>query len=281
MEEAWFRKAARGMGAGLLSVFVLCWAGPLHAQADAAQLSRQLAAMVQEQFGTDAQLDAQIASMYGAQLSPEKTAIARRALRVMFFHEGMAPFLARLIAPVLKSSSMSQKQLLAAVSEGIQGLQAKGFGRLRPEQQALLIRHITEMARKISPVDCKAMFLGQVNTQESSRLEREYIGSLPLPKFELITTLYRDSALAELSGYPDPRPLNAQQAALAKTLYEDVAVQRLAKLPVEMIQRIQRNGAGSDAAEYCLYMSTYIESMLDMDEPYKSWQLARFIQSLQ
>jgi hypothetical protein len=246
-----------------------------------AEMTRVLSDELAKQFGTRAQLDAAVAKTYGVDLSPEKARVARDFLQSILFHEGMSAYFAEVITPLVGPKT-TRNDLVTAAFEGVQQLQMQGLLRLPTERQAAFIRHTLSMVRSLPTSMCKAMFLSQVDGPGMARMERRYIANLPLGKFEAVTNLYKQAVVAQLTGYPDVRQLNAQQVQLAEKVYADALDKRTTtRFPRAVSQRIYANPAEADASEVCVVMSMTLEALLDLREPYRTWQLTRFIQSIQ
>lgn len=260
----------------------LCLPAPTFAEAEAVtKVAERIAVELRRQFGTSEQLDTVITKTYGVQLSREKAEVARHVMRTLLFNEAVPQYVAKLLVPVYRPD-ITQKEMASAVVEGIAQMQVKGLARLPPERQAAFVVHMVSMSQSIAPAACKAMFLGQLDTNASVALERRYIANLPVGKFEAISNLYKDAAEAELAGYPDARVINQQQAKLAEKVFEAASIRRLrVRVPQAVIQRVNEGVDSAQPAEVCAVLSAKIGGMLDMDEPYKSWQLTRFMQSMQ
>jgi hypothetical protein len=154
--------------------------------------------------------------------------------------------------------------------------------RLKTESQAAFVSHILALARGVDSENCKAMFLGKLSTAEAAALERKYVAGLPLEQFQSILNLYRDATVAELAAYPDVRTITPEQAALAEKVFDDSAKKRvLAAVPTDVLRRVGQDAAAAPAEEVCTTIVTYSESMLDLPEPYRSWKLTRFAESMQ
>lgn len=270
-------------------LFVMCWvtvalvlAMPANAQSiTVPQLANRLAIDLKSQFGTTEQLNAAITRTYGEQLSPEKEEVARNTLRVLMSNDAVPMYLAKLLVPIY-GPGITRKEVASAMAEGLAQMQVKGLARLSADRQAAFVTHMVSMTKAIPASVCKAMFGGRLDTNASAAIERRYIASLPLDRFEAITNLYKEAAEAELAEYPDARVINHSQAKLAEKVYEAASAKRLrAKLPQAVIQRVLQGVDSAPPSEVCSVMSESIAGMLDMSEPYRSWQLTRFTQSMQ
>ena len=275
------RYTIRRVAEAVMVMATLGWTASLHAQSDTvSKLAAQVAVELRRQYDTNEQLDSVVTKTYGVKLPAEKAEVARRTLRALIFNDALPEYVAKLLLPVYRPG-ITPKELTAAATEGIAHMQVKGIARLQPERQAAFVSHVIDMARAIPPSSCKAMFLGQMSTVESAALERMYIAALSLGKFEAVSNLYREAAEAELAGYPDVRTINSQQAKLAEKVYEAASVKRIrSQVPQDVIRRVNQDAASAAPSEVCAVMTSNIEGMLDLTEPYRSWQLTRFVQSM-
>jgi hypothetical protein len=281
MERVHCKSVMRWLASATLTLAVLTGASALAQTPSLAKATEQLRTEIARQFGAEEQLDAALMKAYGVELTEEKAEVSRRALRTLIFNDATPDYIAKLLMPVYRPQ-LSQQEVVAVVMEGILELQVRGLQRLAPSRQALLVSHIVDMARALPPSTCKALFLGQIATKEAADLERRFIASLPLSRFEGIVTVYREATEAELAGYPDERSINAQQAKLAQKVYDEAIGKRVrAQSSKEAIARVKADIASAPAGEVCSVMSSSVQAMLDMPEPYKSWQLTRFVQSMQ
>ena len=271
----------RWLASATLTLAVMTGASGLAQTPSLTKATEQLRTEIARQFGAEEQLDAALMKAYGVELTEQKAEVSRRALRALLFNDATPDYIAKRLMPVPRPQ-LSQQEVVAVVMEGILELQVRGLQRLAPNRQALLVSHIVDMARALPPSTCKALFLGQIATKDAAELERRFIASLPLSRFEGIVTVYREATEAELAGYPDERTIDAKQAKLAQKVYEEAIGKRVrAQTPKQAIARVKADSASAPAGEVCAVMSASVQAMLDMREPYKSWQLTRFVQSMQ
>lgn len=263
--------------------FMLSAAAPVYAQSTdlTARVTVEISREIHRQYATDAQIDAVILKTYGVKLAPEKLQVARRILKDILFDEAVPKYVAGLIVPVWRTG-MTVEQMQQAMLEGIMQLQVKGIGRLPAQKQSLFISHILGMTRSIPSSLCKAMYLGQIDTKTSIEMERHYIANLPLERFEAISNFYREAAKAELAGYPAARTINASQAQLAEQALGVAWGTRMRKKDaVETMQLVLADMPSAQAGELCMVMSEMLEAMLEMPEPYRSWQYTLFVENMQ
>jgi|ERR1035437_3442559 hypothetical protein len=245
------------------------------------QYSELLKVELTAQFGTKEKLNAAITKLYGTKLSPEKEEVARNNLRTLVFNDAVPIYLARLIWPIFRPE-MTSNEVSAAMLEGMAQMQTRGFMRLPTERQAELVSQTVSMAKAISSSDCKALMTGRLDGNASSLVERSYVASLPFEKFSSILNLYKQATEAELAGYPEVRAINQSQAKLADTAWEAATIKRLReKLPRDVVLRVVNGIDTAPSSEVCSVVSERLAAMLDMTEPYRSWQLIRFTQGTQ
>lgn len=253
-----------------------------------AQSDQRLTSLVEEvahelrkAYGTTAQMDALIAKQFGQELPSAKTRVLREHYRALFFHEKMPEALLKILLPIYRPS-MTDKELYAVGFEGMLQVQMKGLARLAPDRQTAFVRYISEMASSLPSSVCKRMFLGQIDTPESTEIERKFFAALPLPRFEAIVSLYREAIDAELVGYPSARSINASQAKFADDALQEAFIGRLRRnVPRQVTIRVLEDPHNAEARDVCAVMLERVHALLDLDDPYKSWALTRFAESLQ
>lgn len=243
------------------------------------KLAEEVAFEIKRQYGTPERLAALVTRVYGP-LSPDKADAARYIMRSILFHDGVPDFAAKLIAPIY-SPGVSANDLSVAVTEGMIQLQLSGISRLDAQRQASFVRYTVDIARMMPPEICKALYLGQLSSEQSVAVERRYLVQMPTPRFVSILNLYKEAIDAELSGYPDVRVISREQAMLAEKVYRGAAIKRAAaRMSQQALQSIDQDPQSALAQDVCDFMVVILEGMLDIPEPYRSWQLARFAQNL-
>lgn len=268
------------------AVFSLCFVvgclafSPLRAQTvEVRKLAEDVAFEIKRLYGTPERLDALITKVYGP-LSPEKANAARHIMRGILFHEGVANYAAQLIAPIYRPG-VTANELSSAVTEGMMQLQLSGIARLDAQSQASFVRYSVDIAQMMPPEMCKAMYLGQLTSAQSAVVERRYLVQMPLPRFTSILNLYKESIDAELSGYPDVRSISREQAMLAEKVYTSTVTRRAAaQMSRQALQSIDEDPQSALPEDVCNFLVVILEGMLDLSEPYRSWQLTRFAQGL-
>lgn len=274
------RRAAAALAFGLV---LASGAAPAHADAELeAKIAKEFNGMLMDNYGTDAKIDAAVARVYGSSLSPEKAKVARENLWAMMFHPQLPSYMARSLAHLYEAPGVSKQDIAAATRQTLYSLKMKGLLRLNAEHQAQALRHSVAMARWLPVAQCKALLLDQLQPAQSSRLERQFTEQLPLTEFEAVGAMYRDATTAELVGYPEVRSINEDQAAVALKVYGTAIAKRLQEsLPEDVIARVTADSATAPAGEVCSFLTTAMLALLDMPEPFRSWQLIRFMEAMQ
>jgi len=266
--------AALALALAVLSP-VAMWPCEARAQSKSAeQIAVSVRLVLREQYGTPEQIDAVVHRLYGATLSPQKAEVARRTFLTLAFHKAFPMYLGKLLEPIYRAGVTSTAQIKPLVQDGVEHTFGKGFTRISAEQQEVLLRHVLDMFRALEPSECKRMFLGQVSTTEFDALERRFAAELPLEKFKALNEVYVAAMEAELNGYPDARSVSTEQAKLA-----DEALNRAAdkRIPREVFDRVVADVPNASPTDACSFMTSFSESMLDLDEPYRSWLLTQFV----
>ena len=246
-----------------------------------AEMLQRVAAEAQRLYGSDEAMDATVARLYGIRISPAHVGVARAQLRSVLLHESYHRYLLQLVLPIAGPGT-TDAQLRSAVMEGVSVLQAKGLLRLPAERHEDFAHHLLEMTRVLPPEVCKGLFLGTVPLADANMIERAYMASLPLARFEHIVTLYIDAAKAELERQPNARSLSAEQAALANQAHKLAMVRKVrAALSPEAVARVLRERQDAPARDACTLFTLTIEAMVDLPEPYRTWRILQFVREMQ
>lgn len=247
------------------------------------EISRFMVRFFQAIADDQEMLDAVIAKAYGTRLSPDKLEVTRRMMRSNLTDPRMGQHVASVAAPFVKANPAATETQLSMVGmEAMALLQTRGLKRLSPENQAFMVQHVVGLARGIPVATCKRMGLEQVGTEEAAQIERSYIAGLPLGRFEAVTNLYDAAMKAEVRGYPDVRTITPEQAQLAESVYEQSLRTRFSNdMTPAQIGRVVDNMAAAPAPEVCAFLVSTLTAILDMPEPYKTWQLVRFVEGMQ
>lgn len=244
-------------------------------------LERALVIELQARWAGGEEIDRTVTQAYGPELRPENREFARNHLKRILFHPKMARYAARLVEPVM-SPTLTKGEMMTVMLEGMGSMQAKGIARLPANRQAQFVGHLVDMMKAIPAEACKSLLLGQLNTAQSANVERRYIASLPLKKFKTVTLLYGDAMEAELNGTYPVRNINDDQAALAAKALEKAFTKRLiAMRKPDLIERVSHDSTSAPASEVCAFYVEYFRAMLDLGEPYRTWQLSKYIGMIQ
>jgi hypothetical protein len=285
------RKTFAGIAriSGLALVVLVCTLLPFSASAQPdralGDLERSVLATMEEEarrlYGSDEAMDAAVARVYGTRISAAHVEVARTRLRRVMLHREFHRYLLQLLLPIA-SAETTPAQVRSAMLEGIAALQAKGLLRLPAQRQEDLAHHMLEMIRVLPPEVCKGFFFSTVSTGDANLMERAYIASLPLEKFDLILTLYTDAALAELENFPVARTLSPEQAALADQAHTQAMLRKFrGALSPEAVARVFRDRLAAPAQDACTLFTLTVEAMVDLPEPYRTWRILQFVRDMQ
>lgn len=273
---------------GALFALVLLGATAAHAQPvkelpppTAAQLIPTLVEFRDGLIKSDAAVDALLDKTYREQLSTEQRDVMRRYVRTIMSSDAYIGYVARAAAGAAKAE-MSLSDVKAVVANSVVTLQVKGLARMPAEAKLKFAQHLAAAVRSVSPSTCKALFNGQLSTLESSAVEVHFLLSLPTERLSDIVTMYAESALAELNDYPSKSIVTAEESRLADGAYRSAMRKRMqATLDSETIAYFAKEGLKGDAQAVCPVMLTALDALQDLDEPFRTWKLTAFVDSMQ
>ena len=245
---------------------------PLRVQSILTQAFNDLAA-------DERRLDELARSGFGPRLAPEKAALVKNGLRQLLADPALPTYMTAAVAPRAEDK-LSAQDVQALGLEALGTLQVQGLGRLTPQRQAYFVRYMVSFMRSMEPGRCKAMVQGQLSDRESVAAERAYRATRPLKEFGEVQRLYVDAAKAELARYPDPPVLTAAQAEATEDAYSAILIKRLAASRQDALHLLEDPAPGEPAAVCAAFREAFL-AMLDLPEPYRGWQLSRYIASIQ
>jgi hypothetical protein len=247
----------------------------------AVQLLPQLLDTRAKLLSDDAAVDALIDKLYvGEQLTDEQHAVTRQHLRAIMGNDKYVGHVAKTMESV-KKAELGSKDSMSVIVNSVIKLQAQGLNRLPTQTKVDFVLYLGEVMRSVSPSTCKALLQGGLGAMEASAVETHYLLSLPVERLRATMNVYRDAVLAELNGYPDKPVITEEEARLAAAAYSVAVRKRMAaKLDTETIAYYSKERMNGDPAAVCQVLVTAFEAVVDMDEPFKSWQLTRLVDSM-
>jgi hypothetical protein len=270
-------------GASRLAVLVLAAATtvPLSAQEPTeAGLTQLFRVELQRQFASDEQLDAALRKTYGVELEPDKAKFTRNMLRALLTNDALPAYLAKTLKPAFRAPT--NQDTTSLVLDAVVGLQVKGLRRVPANQQAQFLQHVVDTSLAVPAEKCRAGYEGQLTLRESAALEMRYASSLPLQRYSAVMQLYREAMEAELAGRPAVRTVTEEQARQAQQAMEEASAKRVrATFAPQDVAAFANSKAQVNPVVFCAFATAYLKGTLDMPEPYKSWQLVRFVQDMQ
>jgi hypothetical protein len=231
--------------------------------------------------GSPERLDAVMLRIYGAKLPADKVAIASEQTRRIWAHAAFGPYLRELLVPLVKVKA-KPADMNAAALEALAALSSKGLLRMPVERQRQFIRLSILIFESMPPAQCKKLTNDEYSTAQAVAIERRVLVGLPVDQFAAVMTLYADSAEAELNEYPEVRTLSTEQASLSEKVYDDALDERLgADLSPAALKRVAKDITTAPAGEVCALSIASIRAIEDMSEPYRTWKVLRFLESVQ
>jgi hypothetical protein len=256
----------------------------IHSATARAESAETLEKIIQQalsaNLSTTAQLEASIDKAYIGKLHPRNRARGLEYFKRTLENPGLATYLAKAIAPVYKKE-MTSMEVTTSFLDAMATAQVKGLARLPTEKQAVFVQHMIDVMQAVPPASCKALLLGKISTYDAVVLERVYVGQLPLEKFDAIASIYVEALEAELANNPAARTITDEQSKEVEKIIETYAVKRWASLSPALIKRVLDDQDNADPVEVCQFYTAFSQSMLDLGEPYRSWQMIKYVQSMQ
>lgn len=245
------------------------------------QLQQEFEQILKSLRNDDSRLDSLVVTNYhGHSIEPARKEALKRSLRAIFGQAFLPAFLAKSAGPVL-TSPPNTPQLVAHAIQTTQELRLRGLHRIPPTRQAEFVRFVQGITGSIPPSACRKMFDGTLDAVASSNAERAYMLAMPLNQFQSLVALYEEAFVAELNGWPAVPVLTETQRAQTDTAYSAALEVRMRKMPLEVVASIARGLAQAPAEVACTYHREALAAGLDLGEPYRTWYLTAFIDSLQ
>lgn len=221
-----------------------------------------------------------VTNYHGHSIEPARKEALKRSLRTILGQTSLSAFLAKSADPVL-TAPPNTPQLQAHAIQTTQELRLKGLRRIPPARQAEFVRFIQGMSRSLPPSACRQMFDGTLDTVASSNAERAYMLSMPLNRFLSLVELYEEAVVAELNAWHAVPVLTATQQAQTEKAYSAAIEVRMLKMPPEVVAGMARGLAQAPAEVACTFHREALAAGLDLAEPYRTWHVTAFIDSLQ
>lgn len=255
------------------------------ARSDALMSQEELAMRVRVELlrlvATPQSLSALVENIHGRDLNPQQMQIAQTVIRETMMMPGLPELLAASMQPFAREGMTAELAQIAAIHGIMQG-QVKGLARMSPQRQLEFVNHTIQMSRSIDADACKRLVLGQVGAQEQAAMSRRYGATLPLDQFEAFLRLHLDALRAEVAGVPLPRSVTQEQMALAQDAFHERLRELLvARGALQTYMRTFANLAAASPEDACDGAMTTLEAKLLMPEPFRTWQVHVFVESMQ
>lgn len=243
------------------------------------ELRAAVSAAAQRLRTDSAYLESMVNRGWQGLLDEQQLPLVAGMVRDVMAHEAMQAYVVNVLRPLVTDAT-TREMVTATMAEAMSALQVKGMRRLGTDQQAAFVRFTYDWAGWAPPKVCKAAFTGQLNTMQSMVLERRYAMTLPSQKFESYIALYKAATMAELDDYPSPRTVNSVQMKAAERAFTQAFLERTASMPAGLLERVIEAPDQVAAEDACSYFREVLAAVLSLEEPYRSWQLARFMADL-
>lgn len=220
-----------------------------------------------------AQLDAMITNIFSQRLSEPKMEIMRRNIRAMTFNDGFYTRLVNLTLPMVQAN-VPKERVMAVVSSSFTRVQIEGMSRLEESDIETFLVYSYAFMQSIPPQLCKRLINGELSSQESAYLERQYVASRPDAEFTKVMDMYLRASSAVLNDHPKPPHIEPDEFAAAKKIFDQALIRRMATLyPLEKALRIMEDTASASPAEACDVGKSVYRTILEMPAPFRRWQM--------
>jgi hypothetical protein len=259
----------------LCASFVLLWSAPGAAQSKAAEFEAALAREFRGFVESEKALDGMIRSMYPQGVSLAKHMVLRTQLRKAFAHPKLAKVAAESLTALVPTNP-DRVTVATAMLQTMSHLQAKGMMRLSDEDLLLFFRHTAGIMKSLPAVGCRDLALERISDIEAREVEQAFLARASDDYFRDITEFYVRATLAELDGFPHVRHVTVEQVQLAQRVYATELKQRVRRSPDVLPAR----NTPASARQECQYALLALQTLFDMPEPYRSWQLTSAVSAI-
>lgn len=209
-------------------------------------------------------------------------------LAQMFTTPGFADAVHELVAPMLARRADTPGAAagqLAAIRENAAALgmrlTQRGLVRLPPADQERFLRDAIELHRGIDARTCRALVDDTMSPQDMQLVELRHNASRPDAQFEATLALARRAMRAELANQPArPAYTDGQREAGERAWGRAINTRMKAPGVRQRLDRIQADPKAASDADVCWQAVFYLEAMLDIRGPERTWQLHNFVRDL-
>ena len=223
---------------------------------------------IDELANNDEALNALVTRQFGSDLSPEKRQFAVAQQRRVFAAPGLKRFAWQVMREQWTKGATVQemREAMGAASVSRTG---KGLARLPVAQRRAFTRYLQQMYQGLPGEQCNQLMHPDTPVSVLLSVERSWMASLPLPRFETALGLYTEANLIQLNG-PELPPPSAREQRLdeqANARFE-ARLQRQAdrQFSAAAQARIERaEGQGREGCEFGELMMKTLQDMPDAD----------------
>jgi hypothetical protein len=255
----------RASFAALCTAWALAAAVPAFAQRGVAtQAPMSVEQEIVRSFKDPALVERILRDQYPAGMSAEREALLRQFLTRIMTDERVAPFVTRIISPMLQAK-MPRDQIRRQVEETVTAAQMRGLSRLPPDRVTQFFQLVMTMTQSIPAADCKKLFLSQLDAQSMRKLERGFQATMPIAELQNLLSIYQQAFEAELRDSPPRRGRKELDPPVQEALEKSMA-RRFAKLAPGTAARVLAKPEQADAAQLCTVYVEMTRAGLDLPQ---------------
>ena len=228
---------------------------------------------------SDDRLQAFIRENYGDDLSEAKVAVAKAYLRKLARDERYLALVAKQAHDGVQAD-MSMQQLRTLISLLQDRLMMRGLSRLGPER-ALFLGEMNQLMGSQGDEVCKALAAGKLDVRSAQRVMLRWLSTTSDEQYAEHFRMVEKSIRAEIDGYPEVPKLLPEERQLGEKVMQAALRKALRqKLDAETINNFATKGMEGDAFAVCAATKVTIQTIVELDEPYRSWMLTQFMASV-
>ena len=270
------RNALVGIGLAALAALALAQSPIKESKPSFERVQREIRGYFDGLVSSDDRLQAFIRENYGDDLSEAKVAVTRTYLGKLARDERYMALIAKQALDGVQAD-MSMQQLRTLVGLLQDRLMMRGLSRLGPERGLFLGEMIQMMGSQGDEV-CKAMAAGKLDVKSAQRVMLRWLTAASDDQYAEHFRIVEKSIRAEIDGYPELPKLLPEERQLGEKMMQAALRKALRqKLDAETINNFATKGMEGDAFAVCAATKITIQTIVELDDPYRSWMLTKFM----
>lgn len=258
-----------------LCLFALTWSGNSHGQAAAPVWSKEdFAREIRSHFKNDAEIDAHLQTIYSGTLSTQRLKAARKNLKSIFFDERFHARLAQAAFPTKEITDRDSFGVLLWFEAS--KIYEAGLVIQPLEAQEELVKHLVNYSQWLPATLCKKLITAELSPKEMITLEARYTATFPVKQFEKSLARQLRAFQAGLEPEPKVKEISAENVARIKRISDPIFHQRLReRFSQETIAKLGNGLKYASPKEVCGFYQEMLLTVLDLPQPYRSWEIQR------